>query len=627
MKRQMTLSALGALCLTLTGCSGQATGCTALVIIGILVLLFAILRTYSSIQYSRSRRTKKRRKKEPMESVLLTAILYAAALVLLLGAMLLGRQTPADVPETTTQPTTETTPTQTEPPSLFKPAMTPTTDPSRWGITWEIFDNGTKVANYNRQEPVFFGEPEEYFALPGISAFRGNNYRNSPTYGTANVQEETLALDWSVKTGTLAGGHWSGSGWTGQPLIVKWDDETKSIMNMYPEKQRKADLVEVIYATLDGHIYFLDIDDGSYTRDPIDVGMCFKGAGSLDPRGYPLMYVGSGDATTNGKRPRMFIISLINGKILYEYGHEETISLRKDNNNWCAFDSSPLVHAQTDTLIWPGESGVLYTMKLNTQYDRTAGTISINPGNMVTTRYNTDRSTAGSYWLGYEASANIVGSYLYISENGGMFYCIDLNTMTLVWAQDTKDDSNSTPVFEYISDEEAYVYTAPSLHWTKDMNNQGSISIYKLDALTGQIVWEKPYDVHTVSGVSGGIQSTPLLGKPGTSLEGLIIYTISRTPEQYSGILVALDVKTGSEVWRMSMTNYAWSSPVAVYEDDGTGYIVVCDSMGYCFLINSRGQQCNLLNLGGLVEASPAVYEDMIIVGTRKEKICGIKIN
>ena len=164
------------------------------------------------------------------------------------------------------------------------------------------------------------------------------------------------------------------------------------------------------------------------------------------------------------------------------------------------------------------------------------------------------------------------------------------------------------------------------LHWTKDANNQGSISIYKLDALTGQIVWEKPYDVHTVSGVSGGVQSTPLLGKPGTDLEGLIIYTISRIPQQYSGILVALDVETGNEVWRMSMTNYAWSSPVAVYEEDGTGYIVVCDSMGYCFLIDSRGRQCNILNLGGLVEASPAVFEDRIIVGTRKEKICGIKI-
>ncbi len=624
MKKQLALCAAFALCLSLGGCSGQTAGCAALIILGVIVLLFAFLRTYGSVQYSRSRRTKKRRKKEPLQSLLFTAILYASALVLILAALLVGRSAPIGAPAETTEPTETTV--ETEPPITFKPEMTPSSNPDNWGIQWEIYDNGTKVASYQRENPIRFGDPEEYFALPGISAFRSNNYRNSPTYGTATVEDETLSLKWDVKTGTLAGGHWSGSGWTGQPLIVKWDNETKSIMNLYPQKRQKADLVEVIYATLDGHIYFLDLEDGSYTRDPIEVGMCFKGAGSLDPRGYPLMYVGSGDVNTNGKRPRMYIISLIDGKILFEYGHEETISLRKDNDNWCAFDSSPLVHADTDTLIWPGESGILYTMTLNTQYDKAKGTISVKPDNMVCTRYSTERTTLSSYWYGYEASANIIGSYLYISENGGMFYCIDLNTMSLIWAQDTKDDSNSSPVFEYISEEEAYVYTAPSLHWTKDSNNQGTIHIYKLNALTGEIVWKKPYDVHTVSGVSGGIQSTPLLGKPGTDLEGLIIYTIARTPEQYSGILVALDVKTGNEVWRMSMTNYAWSSPAAVYEKDGTGYIVVCDSMGYCFLINSQGRQCHLLNLKGLVEASPAVYENMIIVGTRKEKICGIEI-
>ena len=46
--------------------------------------------------------------------------------------------------------------------------------------------------------------------------------------------------------------------WTGQPLLVQWDDNVRNIMNINPEKKSKRDLVEVIYATLDGHIYFLD---------------------------------------------------------------------------------------------------------------------------------------------------------------------------------------------------------------------------------------------------------------------------------------------------------------------------------------------------------------------------------
>ena len=196
MKRQQLLCAVLAFCLTLTGCSSQSAGGTTLIILGILVGLFAILRTYSSVQYSRSRRTKKRRKKEPLESILLTAILYALALVLVLGGLLLGKAPAADVPDTTTEATTEATTEQTEPPVVFVPEKTPGTDPAKWGITWEIYDNGTKVASFNREDPIFFGEPEEYFALPGISAFRGNNYRNSPTYGTAKVEQEKLNIAW-----------------------------------------------------------------------------------------------------------------------------------------------------------------------------------------------------------------------------------------------------------------------------------------------------------------------------------------------------------------------------------------------------------------------------------------------
>lgn len=629
MRKYTILSILGALCFCLTGCSAQG-GSTIFMILGILALALAALRTYGSIQYSRSRKRNRRRKPEPTEQILFTVILYVLALVLFLAAAVCGGNDEA-APQAhkpsanITEPSepAESTPVE----SSFSPAKVGATDPGNWGIQWEIFQGSTQVQDYTRPAPIFFGQPEDYFALPGIATFRGNNYRNSPSYGTANVSQQTLKKNWSVQTGNIAGGRWGGCGWTGQPLIVQWDAQTRSNMNLYPEKKAKADLVEVIYATLDGKIYFLDMEDGSATRKPIDMGMCFKGAGSLDPRGYPLLYVGSGDVNADGKRPRMFIISLIDGKVLYEYGYDEALSLRTDNDRWCAFDSTPLIHAATDTLIWPGESGVLYTMTLNTKYDAQAGTISIAPDNMVRTRYSTTRSNSSAYWYGYECGANIVGNYLYTSENGGMFFCIDLNTMELVWAQDTKDDSNSTPVFEHISDQEAYIYTAPSLHWTKDANSQGTIHIYKLNALTGEIIWKTPFDVHTVSGVSGGIQSSPVLGKPGTELEGLILYTVARTPNVDSGVLVALDTETGKEVWSMDMRNYAWSSPAPIYTASGKGYIVVCDSVGYMFLLDGKtGRQLHSLTLGGMVEASPAVFNNKIVVGVKRGPICCIEI-
>ena len=512
---------------------------------------------------------------------------------------------------------------QTDPPVIPEPTYTPAfvseSDPQNWGIKWEIITNGAIVDTYERTEPISFGAPEDYFALPGISTFRGNNFRNNPVYGTVNVTEKTLNTIWSTNIGSFNG--WTGSGWTGQPLIVQWDAETKAIMNLYPSKVEKENLVEVIYATLDGNIYFYDLDDGSYTRDPIHLGMNFKGAGSLDPRGYPIMYVGSGDSVGD-KSARMYVISLIDGTVLYERSGNDAFSFR----GWVAFDSSPLIDAETDTLIWPGESGVLYTIKLNTNYDKSAGTLTMTPEEVVKSRYYTSRSDVGdAYWVGYEPSCVIVDRYLYISENGGMFFCIDLNSMELVWAQDTRDDSNSTPVFEWNGMDGGYIYTAPSLHWT-NTNGTGYICIYKLDAKTGEIVWEHRFDCNTLDGVSGGVQSTPLLGKPGTQLDGLILYTVARTPGVWDGKLVAFDTKTGEIVWEKAMDCYTWSSPVAVYNENGDAFIIYADSIGNMFMVDGEGNRLSHIELGSNIEASPAVFNDVLVVGSRGQQIFGIKI-
>lgn len=526
-------------------------------------------------------------------------------------------QTNATTVETTEAPTEATVPEPT-----YEAEHVKDSDPKNWKIKWDIIANNEIVKKYQRPESITFGKDNEYTQMQGIITFRGNNYRNSPTYGTAEVVNKTLSEKWNSNIGSLNG--WPGSGWTGQPLIVRWDEETKAIMNLKESKKEKENLVEVIYATLDGYVYFYDLDDGSYTRDPFFVGMNFKGAGALDPRGYPLMYVGSGDYYS-GKTPRMYILDLINCKVIYEQSGSDSYTLRKD---WTAFDSSPLVDAETDTLIWPGENGILYTMKLNTKYNPEDGKISVKPEQTVKIRYSTSRSGSGSYWLGFEPSCAIVGRYLYISENGGMFFCIDLDTMKLVWAQDTRDDSNSTPVFQWDeSGETGYIYTAPSLHWTA-RNDTGKTVIYKLNAKTGEIVWQKPYDCYTVSGVSGGVQATGLLGKEGTDMENLIIYPIARTPNSWEGVLVAFDTETGEVVWEHSMANYAWSSPAGVYTEDGKGYVVICDSAGkMAFLDGKTGEELSSISLGSNIEASPAVFENTIVVGTRGQKIYGVEVN
>ncbi|MEE1047518.1 MAG: PQQ-binding-like beta-propeller repeat protein, partial [Clostridia bacterium] len=230
------------------------------------------------------------------------------------------------------------------------------------------------------------------------------------------------------------------------------------------------------------------------------------------------------------------------------------------------------------------------------------------------------------YWNGYECSGVIVDRYLYLSENGGMFFCINLDTMELVWAQDTLDDSNSTPVFEWDDEGNPYVYTAPSLHWTAS-GGKGSVNIFKLDANTGEIQWKMPFDCYTIPNTSGGVQASPVLGREGTDLEGIIVYPVAYTPHQQDGMLVAIDTKTGEKVWEHHMPYYTWSSPVAVYNSSGEACVIVCDSIGDVNLIDGKtGELLDKVNIGANVEASPSVYKDMLVVGTRGCRICGISI-
>ena len=523
-------------------------------------------------------------------------------------------------PESTISETEATTVPPTEDMRLsFLPGATLLSKPSNFDMTWEIQVNGEIVENYYREEPIRFELDQEYFALPGIATFRGNNYRNNASYGTAVIENESMHVAWSHAIGSL--NNWGGCAWTGQPLVVQWDSDTKTNMNLYDSKKAKEDLVEVIYATLDGYIHFYDLQDGSKTRDAIKMGMNFKGAGALDPRGYPLLYVGAG-LYLNGASPRMFVVNLLNGKIIYQYGNDDDFALR----DWCAFDSSPLVDAETDTLIWPGENGVLYTIKLNTEYDKEAGTISVNPDTPVKTRYTSYYSQAEKRYLGYEASAAIVDEYLFISENGGLFQCVNLNTMELIWAQDTKDDSNSSPVFQWDKEGNGYIYTAPSLHWTVE-GHDGAISIYKLDAATGEIVWEYERECVRYDDIAGGVQCTPLLGREGTNISGLVIYSIGRTPSAYRGVLVALDAETGEKIWEISSGNYAWSSPTALYTEDGRAYIFLANASGVARLIDgSTGEVVHTLDFDQTVEASPVAFGNMLVIGTR-EGVYGIKIS
>lgn len=512
-----------------------------------------------------------------------------------------------------TEPPTQPTEPEPEPEPELSPVRTESSDPANWDVEWELIVGNEVVESFQRQETIDFGDADEYYPLPGVPTFRGNNYRNGGTYGTTNITEQTLDTIWSTSVGSLDG--WPGVGWTGQPLVVKWDEETKAIMNLYESKKSKADLVEVICTTLDGYIYFLDLEDGSYTRDPMYIGMSIKGTGALDPRGYPLMFAGSG--LDQGQSPRMYAISLIDTTILWEQSGSDGMNYRA----WCGFDGSPIISGEADTLLWGGENGLLYTIKLNTQYDKAAGTLTVDPENVVRTRYSSKYSY--QRYVGYESSIVTVGKYAFIGDNGGFMFCVDLQTMELIWAQFTGDDINATPVFQWEADGNAYLYTATSADYAG-----GTCRMHKINANTGEIVWEKVYDNVVINkDASRGVLSSPVLGKPGTDLEGMIIYTIGGTPYGHTGILFALDTQTGEVIWEHDMDYYAWSSIAGLYTPEGKGYLALGDAAGSMFLIDGKtGETLYTENLGSNMEASPVVYENTLVIGTRGQQIFGVKI-
>jgi outer membrane protein assembly factor BamB len=581
---------------------------------------------------------------------LLIAVGLALAVVgIVIAAVFIFKAPSAPQGEQTAQASSSSQPTTTIPPT---PTPAPTfsmnvaavdgTRPSDFDITTDVYVGTEHVDSYTRTEPIMFGTGQDYTDMEGIITFRGNSYRESSSYGTTDVTVAQLEEIWSAKTGSVTksggSGAWTGSGWTGQPLIVKWPEETKQLMNLYDDKKADPELVEVIYACLDGRIYFLDLKDGTPTRPAIKTGGGpTKGTCSLYPSGIPMLFVGQGDAlpkTEENGEIKYRIYNLVDQSLMYTLPNAN-----KDPNayrKWHAYDSSALIDTETDTLIEPGENGILYTIKLNTQYDKQTGALSISPDEPVKFTYtapdyaNSSENNPDGRWWGIEDSAVIWQHYIYISDNGGKMMCIDLNTMELIWVQDIWDDSNSTPLFEEsMEDGTAYIYTSTSLHITADENNEGPIPIWKINAATGEIVWQsESYECHTVSGVSGGVEATGLLGQ--NDISDLVVYPVARTPDVGSGLLVALSKETGKEVWRFEMDNYAWSSPVAVYTSKGKSYIVQCDTDGNIFLLEgTTGKMLYTLPTsedGYTIEASPAVYNDMIVIGTRGQRIFGIKI-
>ena len=489
---------------------------------------------------------------------------------------------------------------------VFSPHSLPETDPGifpRFNYMNQINENMTLY-------PIHFGMSEDYTDVTGVTTFRGNNFRSDPTWGHAAIVQKQLEVRYEIRTGML--GDWTGVGWTGQPAIILWDIEMQQKMNIYEYMHDEKGLVEVIQGALDGFIYFFELFTGEETRPRINFGEVIKGSVTVDARGYPLLYIGQGDVVSGG-RFGYYIYSLLDGSELFFLNGRDSFAARQ----WGAFDANPLFDTEQDRVIIAGENGVIYSVMLNTDFDREAGTISIDP---IMSRY---RHT-GSRRLGTENSPAAFGHYLFFADNAGWIQCLDLRTLEPVWVLSAGDDTDSSLVLEWEEDSgRLVIFTATQV----DLVGQaGNSHIRKLDAATGEVLWRQTIRCGYDAAVNGGVTATSVVGRH--DISHLVIYSAARTLERASyGTVIALCKETGQEVWEFPLTGFGWSSPVAVYTEDGTSYIIVSDSFGRMFMLcGMTGEEVYRINLGSNVEASPAVFNNMLVVGTRGQRIFGIEI-
>lgn len=536
---------------------------------------------------------------------------------------------PTDTPE----PTPEPTPT---------PPLTAEADPAVGAdliTTTIVYDGSKKVKDYVRPAKSLIHMPagDDYTVRKiGVLTFRGNAFRQNAAVGEITSAEE-LSLLWTAEAGSSRGATetFYGYMWPGQPAIVKWSTQVRAASNIDEDKKTKTALREVIIAGVDGVIRFLDLEDGTYTRDAVTLGYPMKGSPSLHPSGYPYMNVGQYTRKMKNKtgtiglrqynlysQKQLGLIDGLDGKLhrgIYRFG---------------SFETSALIDRTSDTVVTLGTNGLLYLISLNTSFDYQVGTLSTSPSTIVmSARAKNEKKNER---VAVESSHAMYDRYVFYADMGGVLRCVDTNYLKPVWAVETGDSVLSAVALDLHDEDKLDLYTANML----SIRSKGNAQIRKYNALSGTELWTVEIGVskNTKTKEDVGVKASPVIGQ--NSLADLVYYTVTGLNEdgratldittESKAALVALEKETGKIRWAKGLSDRSESSPVAVYDPEGNGWIIQCVEDGTVLLMDGlTGDVKAELQIDAKIQASPAVYNDILVVGTTgkgTEMVCGIKI-
>lgn len=530
-------------------------------------------------------------------------------------------------PEPTPEPET-VTPEPTETPALEAVAAEEA-DPS-------IITNVTvwtsvtkKEKNYTRlaKEQIHMPDADHYTPRQfGVMTFRGDNFRRNAAAGSMSAAAVGLQELWKVEGGSARGVKqtYYGYGWPGQPAIARWTTEIKAKTNIEDDKKASRALKEVIIAGLDGNIKFLDLADGKFTRGSIKLGYAMRGTPSLHTQGYPFMAVGQYARKMRNKT------GMIGMRQYTLYNQEATKVIdgldgkyHRPENDVGSFETSALIDYTSDTLICVGTNGALYLESLGSTFDYNQGIMKISPSFTVMT--NKVKGVKNKALLAVESSPAAYDKYVFYADMGGVLRCVDTNTLTPVWAVKTGDSVMAAVALDLTAQRDLNLYTANMLNNRKKGNS--TIQIRRYDALSGKETWCTEVGVYKgkKDKADVGAKASPIIGQ--NALGDLVYFTVTGlseegraelglTGEEVSA-LIAMDKDTGKVQWTFGMDSRSESSPVAVYDKQGNGWIVQCEQSGIMHLLEGRtGAQVSSMDLEAQIEASPAAYNNVVVIGT-----------
>ena len=555
------------------------------------------------------------------------------------------------------EPAVVSTPAPTPTPTVEQPTATPTpplTAEAAPEANPNLITNTTvwtgvakKEKDYNRaaKEQIHMPVADEYKYSKqeiGVLTFRGDNFRRNAAAGRLSGTPQKMSILWQTEAGTAKGINttYYGYEWTGQPVIARWSTEVRTKSNLTDSKIEKAALKEVIIAGVDGSVRFLDLEDGKFTRNSIRLNYPMRGTPSLDPRGFPFMTVGQLTRKMKGRTAGKIGLRQYN---LYSQKELKIIDgldgkYHRPLNDIGSFETSALIDRESDTLIVAGTNGMLYLEYLDTNFDYKLGVLTNSP--TVVAMSSRAKGQKNNALVAVESSLAAYDKYVFYADMGGVLRCVDTNTLRHVWAVETGDSVMAAVALDLTENRELNLYTANMYNNRKRGN--GNVQIRRYDALSGKEIW--CVDVGVFKGKKDkqkdnvGAKASPVIGQ--NKLDDLVYFTVTGLSEEGAGklglsadtpaALIALDKDDGQVVWAYGLGSRSESSPIALYDKQGNGWIVQCEQSGRIHLLEGlNGREVASVQVDGDIEASPAAYNNVVVIGTTgkgKANVYGIEV-